>query len=140
MKTWLRGVAPLLAVACFVALALARKKTESFERETPVPAGEPISVFDFVRPPLFEDIQLNPAGTHFSAIVCTEDDRRDLFAYHLATGKQKYLTGGGAFDIYDYEWVNDERLVFSLGRDKRYAAGLFAVELKRFYQAYPFQR
>ena len=116
------------------------KKEDPLERMTPVPADQPIPVVDFFRPPLFRDPELNPAGTHFAAIVAGSSDRLDLIAFDLATKTAEKLTGGGDYDITGYEWLNDRRMLFSLVKDKMYSTGLFAVELGRFSQSYVLQR
>ena len=89
---------------------------------------------------MFKNPALNPAGTHFAAIVTTTTDRLDLLAFELATQKTEQLTGGGQHDIAQYHWLNDRRMLLTLTKDKLYAAGLFAVELGRFSNAYVLQR
>ncbi len=134
-----RGVVALITSAALVAPAFA-KKEDPLDRMTPVPADQAIPVVDFFRPRLFTNPELNPAGTHFAAIVSTESDRRDLMAFDLETKKSERLTAGGNFDINEYEWLNDRRLLFSITKDKLYSTGLFAVETGRFTQSYPLQR
>ena len=124
---------------CLIAPALA-KKEDPLERMKPVPANEPIPVIDFFRPRVFTNPELNPAGTHFAAIISTRDDRLDLIAFDLATKKAERISGGTDHDIANHEWLNDRRLLFSVIRDKLYASGLFAVELGRFSQSYALER
>jgi acetyl esterase/lipase len=141
MNPWLRRAAPVVVILSLLVLpALAKKKEDPLERMKPVPSDQPIPVIDFFRPQLFRNPELNPAGTHFAAIVSGEGDRLDLIAFDLATKKAERLTGGAGFDITRYEWLNDKRMLFSLTKDKLYAAGLFAVELGRFSQSYVLQR
>ena len=139
MKLQLRRIASVLALV-FLAAPVLAKKENPLARMKPVPANEPIPVIDFFRPRLFSNPKLNPAGTHFAAIVSAGSDRLDLVAYDLATMKAERLTGGEDFDIDDYEWLNDQRLLFSLTKGKLYSAGLFAVELGRFSKSYVLQR
>ncbi len=125
--------------AALMAPALA-KKDDPLERLTPVPADQPIPVVDFFRPPLFSGPQLNPAGTHFAAIVSDSKDRYSLLAMEIETGKIERLRGAGAMDIGYYAWLDDRRLLFNLVDAKKYSAGLLAVELGRFTQSYTLQR
>ena len=124
----------------FLAAPTFAKKDNPLDRLTPVPANEPIPVIDFFRPRLFTNPELNPAGTHFAAIVSTGADHYDLLGFDLATKKMERLSGGEDYDIAHYEWLNDKRLLFSVTKEKLYSAGLFAVELGRFSQAYVLQR
>jgi dipeptidyl aminopeptidase/acylaminoacyl peptidase len=129
---------------CFLFAALLSpafaKKEDPLRRVVPVPASEPIPVMDFFRPRIFDSPELNPAGTHFAALVSSRDDRIDLLAYELATKKVERLSGGGSFDVRRFDWLGDRRLVFSVIRDKRYTAGWFAAELGKFNESYVLQR
>jgi len=117
----------------------AKEKDSALRRTTPVPADQPVPIIDFFRPPLFRNPELNPAGTHFAAMVSTKEDLTDLIALELATGKIERLTGGSGLDINQYEWLNDSRLFFSVIQDKLYSYGLYAAELGHFSAAYPLQ-
>jgi acetyl esterase/lipase len=121
--------------------ALAKKKEEDpLARIKPVPADQPIPAIDFFRPQLFRNPELNPAGTHFAAIVSTKEDRTDLIAFDLKTKKVERLNGTESLDIRTYEWLNDQRLIFSVMKEKLYSGGLFAAELGKFSQTYVLQR
>ncbi len=140
MNPWLWRAAPVVVLSLLALPALAKKKEDPLARMTPVAADQPIPAVDFFRPRLFTNPELNPAGTHFAAIVSGEADRLDLMAFDLATKKAERLTAGGNYDINAYEWLNDKRLLFSITQDKMYSTGLFAVELGRFSQSYVLQR
>jgi len=140
MNPWLRRVAPVITLLLLALPALAKKKDDSLTRMTPVPADQPIPVSDFFRPRLFANPELNPAGTHFAAMVSTKEDRTDLIAFDLETKTIERLTGGGEHDIDDYAWMGDRRLVFSIVHDKLYSTGLFAVELGDFSHSHALQR
>jgi dipeptidyl aminopeptidase/acylaminoacyl peptidase len=140
MNPWVRRNFSLCALLVLALPTFAKKKEDPLERKTPVSADQTIPVIDFFRPRLFTNPELNPAGTHFAAIMSTKDDRTDLITYDLATTKTERLNGTSDFDIVNYEWLNDRRLVFSVVRDKLYAAGLFAAELGKFSQMYALQR
>jgi dipeptidyl aminopeptidase/acylaminoacyl peptidase len=131
---------PLAVFAASLVSFASAKNDDPLKRLVPVPANEPIPAVDFFRPRLFTQPELNPAGTHFAAIISTGEDRLDLIAFDLATKKIERLTGGGDFDIAAYQWINDQRMLFSLTKGKLYAAGLYAVEVANFTRPYVLQR
>jgi len=135
-----RRFSRVLTAVFLLASPLLAKKDNSLERTAPVPANEPIPVIDFFRPRLLTNPELNPAGTHFAAIVSGGSDRLDLISFDLATKKIDRLTGGEDYDIGTYEWLTDQRLLFSMTKDKLYSVGLFAVELGHFSRSYVLQR
>ena len=130
-----------------LALALALptpflRATEKIDlkRYTPVPADKPIPIQDFFRLSALQEPKLNPSGTHIAALMSpVGQDKFVLTAYELATSKTETVGGVLQLDIYDFTWLNDERLVYSLSDKKLYAVGLMAVELGRFRNNYPVQ-
>jgi hypothetical protein len=115
--------------ATLTTFAFARIPKEELERIKPVPDDQPIPVIDFFCPPLFRDVQLNPAGTHFAALLNLKGDQSGLFVYDLTTKKTDSLQGSKIYDIYDYHWLNDERLLFSVTKDNLYALGLYVTKV-----------
>ena len=140
MKNWHKGVALIPISLSLIALGLAKPKNNPLDRLTPVPETEPIPIIDFFRPRLFAQPKLNSAGTHFAAIYSVGDDRRDLVTMDLTTTKVGRLTGGSDYDIAHFDWLNDQRILFSIIKDKLYSVGLFAVSLNHLSDAYPLQR
>lgn len=140
MKNWSKGVALISISLSLIVLGLAKPKDNPLDRLKPVPENEPIPIIDFFRPRLFAHPELNPAGTHFAAIYSVGDDRRDLVTMELATAKVDRLSGGTDYDIANFCWLNDERILFSIIREKLYSVGLFAVSLNRLDDSYPLQR
>ncbi len=116
------------------------KKENPLERLDPVPAGQPIPIVDFFRPWLFTNPELNPAGTHFAAIVSTGEDTHDLVSFELAAKKMDRMSAGSGYDVVDFDWLGDERLLFEVAKGKLYANGLYAVELGHFSSAYVLER
>ena len=117
----------ILAVSAMASAALAAEKLD-LDRETPVPASEPVPVMDFFRPLLLQQPELNPSGTHIAAVVTVGDDRHQLLVYDLKTQKIEQV-GGHDEDVYQVNWLNDRRLVYSLAVRKLYGIGLFAAEV-----------
>jgi acetyl esterase/lipase len=142
MKTWLRKnvlftIVLLAAPACHLQ---AQKLADHLKRMVPVAEEKPVPTADFFRPPLFTTPKLNPSGSHFAALVSTRDDQTDLMVFNLASKTAQRLSPGRDLDVRSFHWLNDERLVFSVVKDKIYAAGIFAAELGQFSRAYPLQR
>ena len=77
------------------------------------------------------DAQLSPNGD-FVAIIVAGSGRRELSIRNLKTGLGRIVAGFSDVEIDDYHWVNNERLVFSVGDDvadgdAQLWPGLFAV-------------
>lgn len=131
------GLALALALP---ALSLSAAEKIDLARFTPVPAGQPIPIQDFFRPSALQEPQLNPSGSHIAALMApVGQDKVVLTAVELKTGRTETVGGVLQQDIYDFTWLNDERLVYKLGNKKLYAVGLMAVELGRFRNNYPVQ-
>lgn len=136
MQTPLRGcVLVSLALVCFAIVPEGRCGSP-LDRITPVPATEQIPTIDFFRPHLFRGPQINDAGTMFAAMVTVGADREELMVYDFAAAKFEKLRGIGNRDIYDFDWLDDDRLLFSLGSEKRYREGLYVTEARDLRSAY----
>jgi dienelactone hydrolase len=116
--------------------AVAREPFD-LERLVPVPAEAPIPTMDFFRPRLLQNPALNRAGTHMVAQVTIGKDRHDLLIYDLDKKTFKTLSGGRDNDIYEFQWLDDQRLVYSIGTQKMYGLGLMAVDIERPDESYP---
>ena len=126
-------VAGLGLALCTLAAAT---EEDPLARMTPVPKTEPIPVADFVRPALFSNPELNPAGTHFFASTTVGIDRREIVVCDFATRQYRRLYGPGKKDIQDVDWMGDEHLIFNVIRDNRYAEGLCVAPLHDLRLAY----
>lgn len=122
-------------LSIFVALgipALQASESSDLKRTKPVPETEPIPIIDFFRPSLINRPKLSPQGTHIAALITHGADQYQLLSYDIATGKSEVLGGGPDRDIYEFTWLNDKRLFFSLSSEKLYGMGVFAVDVGRF--------
>ena len=95
------------------------------------PALPPIEKF-FANPAL-DQVRLSPKG-RYVAMLTGAPGRRDVLAVvDLAAGSIKMVAGYKDFDVLRFEWVNDDRLMYSVGDSRigagaQYqASGLFAV-------------
>lgn len=94
------------------------------------PADIPIE--DFFRPAAFGVPLLNPSGTHVAlSFHERKNDAVGLMFYDVGTGRHRGMRGDKDYDISQFRWVSDERIVYSVSTEKRFAWGLFAITLKK---------
>jgi dipeptidyl aminopeptidase/acylaminoacyl peptidase len=129
----------LLAVGLLAQTLPAAEKFD-LERETPVPADQPIPTQDFFRQPLLSEPELNHAGTHIAAIVSSGDDKQLLLVFEIATGKVNSLGSSQEKDIYNLNWLGDSRVLFQIDSRKMYGLGIMAADIKDLSSAYPVQQ
>lgn len=98
-------------------------------------AAEPMPLADFFRNPVVTRLVMSPNGQHVAAAMAGgPQGRRRLVALNLEDwSKSKLLAAFADADIQSIEWVNDERLVFTLtDAQSAYAGqrgqGLYAVD------------
>jgi len=127
--------AVLLSMFLLAPLAGLAKKEDFQSRLTPVPDDQQIPVADFFRPPMMTNLKLNPAGTHFAGLVSTQKTRIDLLTFELATKKVERMSAGDDFDVFDYDWLTDSRLIYYVGWAKRYASGVYVTRLGKLADA-----
>ncbi|MBI3150192.1 MAG: S9 family peptidase [Betaproteobacteria bacterium] len=97
-------------------------------------SAAPNSVEDFFKNPQYYGVKLSPDGTHLAA-TAPSDGRMNLVVIALKERKGVRLTNYKDSDVVNFDWVNNDRLVFSLGNinepsgsEKKYVGGLFAVD------------
>lgn len=137
MTNWIRR-AVLIGLPCLFAnpLAFCAEKID-LERITPVPDNEPIPTQDFFRSPLFHSPRINPSGTHIAALITGNQDKYQLLCYDLKSRKLDVTGAPGDRDIYQFHWLGDKRLVFSVSAQKTYGMGEYATEVGAFNRVYP---
>ena len=106
-------------------------------RNEPVPASEQVPIMDFFRPAILQAPKLNLAGTHIASIISANEDHTQLMVYDLKSKKIEAVAYKGDKDIYQVDWLNDERVIYSVGVDKVFDGGLFAADVGALYSAYP---
>ncbi len=136
LRSPLLVAAVLLAFASTVPPAISADKL-NLERVTPVPDTEPIPTMDFFRPLLLQQPVLNPSGTHIAAVITAAKDKHQLLVYELKTKKIETVGSAGDKDIYSVSWLNDQRLMFSLGARKMYGVAILAADVGNIDHAYP---
>ena len=101
--------------------------------QQPAVAQARVPVADFFRPPLLAKPSLSPSGRYLAGAVTAEGKRTQLVVFDLENlGQPKQVAGFDHVDIYSYQWVNDERIVFDVidresGTGRPLAPGLWAV-------------
>ena len=96
-------------------------------------AAAPPPIEDFFANPEFSGAQLSPSGKYLAVRVGAKDQRDRLAVVTLADSKVQVVGNFSDADIGQFDWVNDDRLVFtatdrSVGvGDMRYAPGMYAI-------------
>jgi dipeptidyl aminopeptidase/acylaminoacyl peptidase len=97
------------------------------------PASAKLSAEDFFKHPQFRGVALSPNGEYLAATAPLQG-RMNLVAMSLKERKPIVLTSNKDFDVVEFNWVNNDRLVFSVGNinepsasDARRGGGLFAI-------------
>jgi dipeptidyl aminopeptidase/acylaminoacyl peptidase len=90
-----------------------------------------IPVDDFAKRPKFSQVQFAPDGLRFAALQSIEG-RANLTVGDLAAGKLTRVTSFTTYDVRNYNWISNSRLVLSLFDSKKGLAeqrggGLFAI-------------
>jgi dienelactone hydrolase len=109
--------------------------------DLPVAAGAPVAPATAARPPIadffgnpeFSGALLSPSGNYLAVRLGGKDQRDRLAVITLSDNSVKVVGNFNDADIGNFDWVNDERLVFSAADrnaaqgDVRYAPGLYAI-------------
>ncbi len=88
---------------------------------------------DFFSNPAFSGAVLSPTGSHLAVRLVGADGRDQLAVIDLASKAITELAHFTDADIGPFEWISDERLVYSVGDrqrasgERRHGPGLFAI-------------
>jgi dienelactone hydrolase len=130
----------LLAMATLALTSSLRAADEKpvidLKRTEPVPADQQIPVADFFRPVRIYGATINDAGSHVAGIVSTEEDKDMLMILDLDSWKPRILRGSEDKDVYTYHWLTDDRIMFSISRDKRWADSMMVARIDKKKKAY----
>ncbi len=109
---------PRTVARCAIALALAASAlTGHAQAPQPLP-----SIASFFEAPQFSDAALSPNGKLLAVITNLPGKRNVLTVIELSSNKIHAAASFPNVDVGNYQWVNDERLVFDT-RDKQLAQG-----------------
>jgi dipeptidyl aminopeptidase/acylaminoacyl peptidase len=91
-------------------------------------------VADFFRNPQVKTVELSPDGEHFALLISLDSRMQLAVGPSNAPAQLKIIKGFKDADLRSVDWVNNERLVFTItgpvdadNAAKFYAAGLFAI-------------
>jgi dipeptidyl aminopeptidase/acylaminoacyl peptidase len=95
-----------------------------------VPAQIPVA--NFMRHPAYSGARLSPSGRYLAMLV-PAPERKALAIMDLADRKVTLAARYPDWDVANFEWVNDQRLVFSVNDQKatyedQKGGGLFAID------------
>ena len=125
-----RGGLFLFATACAVfGSALGHAAEDPLARITPVPDDQPVPVIDFFRPYLFSQASMNRSGSHVGALVPMDELRTGLVFADIDKGTTKVISAIGDHDIYDFDWLTDERTLISVSRANLIASGMYMANV-----------
>jgi dipeptidyl aminopeptidase/acylaminoacyl peptidase len=114
----------MLAAAVFAHAAVAA---------APASAGALPPLADFFDNPAFSGALLSPSGKYLAIKTGGKEQRDRLAVIDLTTNETRIVGNFTDADVGDFEWVNDERLVYSTADNNRAdgqtrrAPGLFAI-------------
>ncbi|HVU17062.1 MAG TPA: alpha/beta fold hydrolase [Candidatus Didemnitutus sp.] len=108
------------AFATFVFVSNLRAADKlDLDRDTPVPADQPIPVQDFFRAPIIDQPVVNPNGTHIVALVSSGVDHNAAIVYDLQTKSIEPLgTRDIDSDIDWVDWLGNDRIGFRISFKK----------------------
>lgn len=90
------------------------------------PADIPVEYF--FRSPAVAGAELNPAGTHVGMRVYdAKHDAYGLIFLNLANNAISGSRGDSTYNIFNFTWSGDDRVVFTVARDTHFAWGLYAM-------------
>jgi dipeptidyl aminopeptidase/acylaminoacyl peptidase len=124
----------ILARSLHAAAILALLAVPAAQAQAPAPALPPVPIEAFFSNPLLEDATLSPSGRYLAAISAAPGRRDALVVVDLQDSKPRLVAGFKDADILEFQWVNDERLLFNVS-DKQVgeggqvlSSGLYAVD------------
>ena len=132
-RQWMGRLARLGWVVLATTLAAGQAAAQGAD-SAPAPVLAPVPAADFFRPATMSHPVLSPSGKHLAVQVAGPGGRLRLAVMNVDPPRNAQLVAGFQdTDIADVQWVNDERLLFTVDDrdsawDHRSGSGLFAVD------------
>ncbi|MEP7062725.1 MAG: prolyl oligopeptidase family serine peptidase [Betaproteobacteria bacterium] len=87
----------------------------------------------YFRNPDFRQVALSPSGKYLAALVPSTEGRIGIAVMSIANRDPKVVAVVDGYDIANFSWVNDNRLVYSVydaqsGLGEQHGGGLFSVD------------
>jgi len=95
------------------------------------PASEALSAEELFRASQLGEARLSPDGRHIGTIVTDEKDVKDLLIVDVKDYKPAGLRGSGPLDVSSFNWLGDDRILFTVTKEKMYSWGLFSARIDR---------
>ena len=95
------------------------------------PASEPLSAEELFRAAQLGEARLSPDGRHIGTIVTDEKDLKDLLIVDLGDYKPLGLRGSGSLEISTFQWLTNDRVLFTVTKEKVYSWGLYSARIDR---------
>ncbi len=106
---------------CLAALAALSLSAPAFAADPPAAAGQAAAAHgappmaDFLKRDAFGTMKISPTGEYIAATVPLSD-RTSLIIFHRSDMKQTgHVTLPSKTHVIDFNWVNDKRILFSIG-------------------------
>src|ERR1035438_3979017 len=80
----------------------------------------PLTAEELFRAAELGEARISPDGRHLGAIVTDDKDLKNLLVYDLKDYKPTGLRASGSFEISNFHWLGDARVVFNVSRNKVY--------------------
>jgi acetyl esterase/lipase len=93
------------------------------------PALVPLPAEDVFRAAPLGEAALSPDGLHLGTIITDKNDLKNLVVFGSTDFKPEGLRASGSFDISTFRWIGNDRIVFSVLRDKLRSWGLYTAQL-----------
>jgi acetyl esterase/lipase len=90
----------------------------------------PLTAEELFRAAELGEARISPDGRHLGAIVTDDKDLKNLLVYDLKDYKPTGLRASGSFEISNFHWLGDARVVFNVSRNKVYSWGLYSARLE----------
>lgn len=111
----LLGLATAFAFSCAAAATEAPRRPAASASAAEPALGQPRSrAIDYVAPPRYAQLSINPSNTHVAFIYTNDDEQRVLAVAELARpGEMRPLASVRNADIVALHWINDRRLLYT---------------------------
>ncbi len=131
MKISLSSAVPAAALA---AVLLFQGAAAQAQPPSPAAPAATIPIEHFFARAIYSDAELSPSAKYLAVRFGSDKDRDRLAVVDLINNTVKIAASASDADIASFEWVNDNRLVYSIGNKRQapgevwHGGGLFAVD------------
>ncbi len=106
-----------LALALLVPLAPSAQAAEPAPATAAPTSAAAMTPWDFIRPADYGGMRLSPNGQRLASIT-PHKGRTNLVVINLADRSRQIVTSFEQFDVFEYQWINDKRLLVRVADTK----------------------